>query len=218
MVQDWLTKRGIHNYTTTSQVKAPSNFTSINLPNDEFSGVERAIRTLRNAVQRHFESTESYAWVDFLPSFVCSYNNRSHSTTHMKPLDLAVDPMLTAPPPKKPKRGKAILPKIGAFVRLNRLKDTFDKESSGGWTEEVFKVVRHKIHSSNIPMLWVEDLLGEPIRGAYYPLEVQEVVWDGVRKVDKVLQTRKRKGEPSEYLVSYYGWPKKFIEWTRAKP
>ena len=182
-------------------------------------GVERVIRTIRNAVQRHFESVETYAWVDFLPKFVISYNNRSHSTTHMKPLDLAVDLMLVPPPNKKPKRSKSIqLPPVGSFVRLNRLKNTFDKESSGGWTEEVFKVVRHKIHSSNIPMLWVEDLLGEPIRGAYYPMECQEIEWDGKRKVNRVLKTRKRKNHPTEYFVSYYGWPEKFNEWSHVKP
>ena len=184
-----------------------------------FSGVERVIRTIRNAVQRHFESVETYAWVDFLPTFVISYNNRSHSTTHMKPLDLAVDQMLVAPPNKKAKRSENItLPPVGSFVRLNRLKNTFDKEYTGGWTEEVFKVVRHKIHSSNIPVLWVEDLMGEPIRGAYYPMECQKIEWDGVRKVNAVLNTRKRRGNPPEYLLSYYGWPKKFNEWSFVKP
>lgn len=137
----------------------------------------------------------------------------------MKPLDLAVDLMLVPPPNKKPRLSpKKILPPVGSYVRLNRLRNTFDKESSGGWTEEVFKVVRHKIHSTNIPMLWVEDLLGEPIRGAYYPLECQEVRWDGVRKVNSILKTRKRKGHPTEYLISYYGWPRKFNEWTFVKP
>lgn len=67
-------------------------------------------------------------------------------------------------------------------------------------------------------MLWVEDLQGEPIRGAYYPMEWQEVTWDGVRKVDSVLKTRKRKGHPPEYFISYYGWPNKFNEWTNIKP
>ena len=181
--------------------------------------MERVIRTIRNAVQRHFESADTYEWVNFLPTFVHLYNNRSHSTTHMKPLDLAVDLMLVPPPNKKPKLTPyAILPPVGSYVRLNRLRNTFDKESSGGWTEEVFKVVRHKIHSTNIPMLWVEDLLGEPIRGAYYPLECQEVRWDGVRKVNSILKTRKRKGHPTEYLISYYGWPRKFNEWTFVKP
>ena len=64
-VQSFLKQAGVHNYTTTSKVKAP--------------GVERLIRTIRTAVQRHFEWTKSQRWQDFLPTFIHSYNQRIRS-------------------------------------------------------------------------------------------------------------------------------------------
>lgn len=195
-VQRWLKDHNIGNYTTNSKVKAP--------------GVERVIRTIRLAVQRHFEASGSQKWIDYLPIFVSNYNNRKHSTTKLRPLDLANDPMLTVPYIPTPTKVSP-LPPIGSFVRLNRLRGIFDKEASGSWTSEVFRVARHKV-SSPIPMIYVQDLIGEPILGALYPEEYLKISWNGDKKVDTVFKTRKRAGK-TEQLVNYIGWPSKFTEW-----
>ena len=200
-VQSWLKEHDILNYTTTSQVKAP--------------GVERVIRTIRLACSRFFESTSTQRWIDFLPEFVSNYNNRDHSTTKLKPLDLANDPLLVvAQPYVKSKTRK--LPPIGSLVRLNKIRGVFGKESRGSWTKEVFRVVRHKLNAT-VPMVVVEDLLGEPIRGALYPEECQTVEWDGEKQVERVIGTRTR-GGINEYHVTYTGWPTKFNEWTTKNP
>ena len=199
MVQKWLKEQQIGNYTTNSKVKAP--------------GVERVIRTIRLAVQRHFEHTGAHRWIDYLPSFVSSYNNRKHSTTKQRPVDLVNDPMVTVPHAHAPQRDLS-LPPIGSFVRLNRLRGIFEKEASGNWTKEVFRVARHKV-SSPIPMVYVEDLTGEPVLGALYPEEYQPVAWDPKKKeIGTVLKTRHRKGKAPERLVTYIGWPSSYTEWT----
>ena len=141
-VQSWLKGRKIHNYTTTSKVKAP--------------GVERVIRTIRTAVQRYMESKDTGRWLEYLPRFVSHYNNRKHSTTGYRPLDLVNDPMLVVASPKD-KKSFVKLPPIGSYVRLNRLRNVFEKESTGNWTSEVFRVVRHK-SKATVPMLFVQDL------------------------------------------------------------
>lgn len=79
-VQNWLKNHGINNYTTTSDVKA--------------AGAERAIRTIRVALGRHFVYTHNQRWINYLPIFVNRYNNRIHSTTKQKPLDIVNDPTL----------------------------------------------------------------------------------------------------------------------------
>ena len=198
-VQSWLKQYRIGNYTTNSQVKAP--------------GVERVIRTIRLAVQRHFEHTGTLRWIDYLPLFVSNYNNRKHSTTKQRPVDLVSDPMITVPHAHSPDVALS-LPPIGSFVRLNRLRGIFEKEASGNWTREVFRVVRHKVTSS-IPMIYVEDLRGEPVLGGLYPEEYQQVAWDPTKKeIDKVLKKRQRKGQPTERFVTYLGWPSNYAEWT----
>ncbi len=197
-IQSYLRDRKINNYTTTSKVKAP--------------GVERAIRTRRMAVQRYFEANNTWKWQDYVPIFVQNYNNRVHSTTRHKPIDLIRDPNLLVyqKPIKKP---KVQLPPIGAFVRLNRLRSLFDKEASGSYTKEVFRVVQHKLNAP-IPMIKVEDLLGEPLKGALYPEEYTEIDWDGKKKIDKVLKTRTKSDKTKEYFVSFDGWPPKFNAWV----
>ena len=60
------------------------------------------------------------------------------------------------------------MPPIGAYVRLNRLRGLHDKEASGTFTEEVFRV-RGVSRKYPIPMVYVEDLLGEAVKGGHYP-------------------------------------------------
>lgn len=202
-VQKWLSEQGIHNYTTTAKVKAPN--------------VERFIRTLRKVFGRYFTWTENNRWIEFLPKFISNYNNRLHSTTKCRPLDLAMDPMLI---PKNttnvPLMTSWNLPPIGSFVRLNVNRGIFEKEGEGTWSTEVFLVVRNKLNQP-IPMVVLEDLNGEEIEGSFYPEEVQSVEWDGVKEAEEVLETRNVDGV-TEYLVAYKGWPDEFNEWTREEP
>ena len=78
-------------------------------------------------------------------------------------------------------------------------------------------MVRHNT-SRAIPLIYVEDLMGEQIQGGLYPEEYQQVTWNGKRELDKVLKERKPKGRPREYLVSYRGWPPKFNAWVKTLP
>ena len=199
-VQKWLKAHDIINYSTTSSVKAP--------------GVERAIRTIRNALSRYFLATGTLRWIDYLPKFISAYNNRVHSTTKHRPLDLVIDPMISYKHKKDPPK-RVELPSIGAMVRLNENRGPFGKESKGTWTKEVFRVTKHQTNTP-IPMIYIEDLKGEPIEGGFYPEEYQEIDWDG-HKEPQVLGQRQRNGV-IEYLVAYDGWPPKFNKWLPYDP
>ena len=147
-----------------------------------------------------------------------NYNNRDHSTTKKKPIDVATDTLITLPtsiPLDIGERPRQI-PPIGSFVRVNKLRDTFEKESRGSWSTEVFRVVGHKLRQS-VPMLVLHDLVGEPILGSFYLEEVQSIAWNGAKEVSQVLKTRTHRGL-KEYLVNYVGWPPKFLEWTENVP
>ena len=143
MVQDWLKTEKIKNYTTTAKVKAPN--------------VERLIRTVRTALQRYFTYTNSWRWIDWLPKFLNTYNNRTHSMTMQKPIDLVADPLVVSKQATLPKKSNKKLPAVGSFVRLNRLRGVFEKEATGNFSKEIFRVTGHKTAQA-IPMITIEDL------------------------------------------------------------
>lgn len=64
----------------------------------------------------------------------------------------------------------------------------------------------------------LEDWMGEDIQGTFYEPELQKIEADptGVFKVDKILRTRKRKGQEKEFLVHWLHWPDKFNSWVKA--
>ena len=165
------------------------------------------------AVQRYMEHTGEQKWEVFLPQFLHSYNHRTHSTTKQKPIDVISDPsiLVNSAATVKVPLNKFSLPPIGSFVRLNRLRSIFDKESSGNYTEEVFRVTAHKLLSP-IPMIRVVDLLGQPILGALYPQEYQPIRFDPSYSVNHVLKTRKVRGH-TQYLVSFHGFPSSYTKW-----
>lgn len=196
VVKKWLESKAIRLYTTTAKIKAP--------------GVERMIRTLRTAFQRHFESSQTFKWLEYLPKFQKYYNNRKHSTTRQTPNDIVNNPLAHVHRPVIKARNVK-LPPIGSFVRLNRLKGVFDKEASGNYTAEIFTVSGHK-RNQPIPMITVTDQLSIPILGSIYPEEFQVIKWTGEKQVDQVFETRKRRGK-TQRLVSYVGYPAKFKEW-----
>ena len=208
-VQKFLRQMSIHNYTTKSQVKAPN--------------VERVIRTIRTAVQRYMDHNKTSRWLEFVQEFIGNYNRRKHSTTGHPPNEVLNNPLLIIRPPKPRNMPKhqAPLPPIGSYVRLNRLRGLFDKEASGTWSEEVFRVRAHKT-SSPIHMIRVEDLAGEPVLGALYPQEYQPVIFDTKkRQVDRVLETRRRSHRGrrrTEYRVTFKGYPPSVTGWVHSLP
>lgn len=175
----------------------------------------RAIRTIRNAVQRHFEASKTLKWEAFVGQFIENYNKRVHSTTKVPPVDVVSEASALPEPPKAPAVRPWKIPQLGSFVRLNRLRGLHDKEASGNFTEEVFKVAGIS-RKYPIPMVYVEDLLGERVKGGLYPEEYQAIEWDQQRRVAKVIKQRHLKGRPREKLVTFVGYPDTYTLWVPA--
>ena len=203
-VQNWLKSVKIGNYQTSGAVKAPS--------------IERFIRTVRTYLQRYFVKHNTWRWLECLERFIGYYNRRKHSVTKVPPTDLATDPMIVLKPEPDNRRLSARLqkqlPPIGSYVRLNRLRHVFEKEASGTFGSEIFKVVKHKI-AQKIPMIRVEDLTGELILGSLYKGQYQPVVYSGEKTIRAVLKKRGA-GRRAQVQVSYYEYPEKYSEWIPA--
>ena len=50
--------------------------------------VDRFIRTIRNTLRKLWELNDNFVWVPYIDKIVDNYNNRVHSTTKNKPIDI----------------------------------------------------------------------------------------------------------------------------------
>ena len=91
----------------------------------------------------------------------------------------------------------------------------FEKEHAATWMEEIFKS-KEVIHKSSPPTFIIEDLLGEEIKGKFYKEQLQKVQLPTSFIVEKIHIRRKRKGI-TEVLVSWRGYPEKFMQWLPQK-
>jgi len=170
----FLKEQDINLYTTKSIVKA--------------SQAENSIRSLRIATAKYFELTKSQRWFDFINFYTLAYNDTTHSTTKQKPLDLVSDPLILLDDTDLPEQSAAktikenTLPPIGSYVRLSKIRTNFEKESTGTFTREIFKVIGHKL-GQKLPMVSIEDLKGKPVDGAFYTFEIYPVSFEAFQEV-----------------------------------
>ena len=100
---------------------------------------------------------------------------------------------------------------IGDWVRISYLKRTFDREYDEKWTREFFKVVKRE-YMQGKQLYTLEDYAGDPVEGRFYREELQPVTVTGdeIYKIEKVIKTIKKRGQPTQYLVRWLGWGPKF--------
>ena len=97
---------------------------------------------------------------------------------------------------------------IGDWVRISYLKRTFDPEYDEKWTREFFKVVKRE-YMQGKQLYTLEDYAGDLVEGRFYREELQPVTVTGdeVYKIDKMIKTIKKRGQPTQYPL---GWGPKF--------
>ena len=200
-VQKLFTQKGVKHFVTENETKA--------------SMVERFNRTLKTKMYRWFEQNDTKRYVDVLPKLVDSYNHSRHRTIGMRPADVNKSHV------------KKIFAKVygnhfassdkAKFqtkepVRISSAKTIFDKGYLPNWTDEVFKIKESVNHPKKVYK--IEDVDGEPVRGTFYPEELQSVSYDFPDKfvVETIVKERKRKGV-KEVLVKWKGYPVRYNSW-----
>lgn len=205
--QKAMKKEGVKTFLTNNEVKA--NY------------AERAIRTIKLRLARFFTRTQSYDWVNALSSVTESYNSSYHRTIRRTPASVTAENasevwqiQYGGPGPKPDGDFKL---EVGALVRISFLKRHFQRDYSERWSGELFKVKARR-RRGGLNVYELTDWLGESIQGLFYGPELQQVTVDpeGVFKIEKVLQTRKRRGHGKEFLIRWKYWPAKFDSWVLA--
>ena len=199
--QSLMKEYGIHHYHTFSPLKA--------------SLVERVNRTLKTKMYRQFTERNTLHWLDQLPNLVKEYNNDTHRTIGMTPLQA-----------EKKKNRKQVLQSIlqsrrrrstkqhfqvGDIVRLSRHKNLFAKGYTMNWTEELFRV--SEILPTRPRTYHVVDLLGEPVQGTFYAAELQKTQIPSYARIDKITNRKTLPNGQKMIRVKWKGYDGRFNQW-----
>ena len=153
-----------------------------------------------------------------IQDIVKCYNNSIHSGIRMKPACVTLynaseaRKKLADKYEKIPERGKKpkFCQRCGQRV--------FRKIYEGGWTIELFKIVR--ISTSQYPFIYfLHDLANDPIEGFFYEQElclVRKALGTVEFEIDEILESTGT-GAAKKYLVSWRGYPAKFNSYVSAK-
>jgi len=200
-VQNTLRKYGVKHFVTENETKA--------------SMVERFNRTLKTKMYRWFEQNNSKRYMDVLPELINSYNHSKHRTIGMRPVDVNkhnVKKIFNRVYGKHFANSDKEKFQNKQPVRISSAKTIFDKGYLPNWTDEVFKIS----NTVNLPkkIYKIEDIEGEPVRGTFYPEELESVTYDFPDKyvVEQVIKNRKLKGI-KEVFVKWKGYPSRYNSW-----
>ena len=155
--------KGIEMYNTHSETKA--------------SFAERAIRSLKRIIYRHMEEKKTYRYINKLPEFVKTINNRPHRAIGMAPSKvknsdvIAIHHNQTATKQAIQYRVKKPKFKVGDKVRIAKHNLPFRKGYKPQYTEEVF-VIREISTFKPVVTYLLKDLNDEDIIGRFYEPEL----------------------------------------------
>ena len=152
--EKWLSDNDINMYSTYNEGKSVV--------------AERYIRTLKNKLYKHMTDTGKNVYYNVLDDVVNKYNNTTHSTIKMKPMDVKNNKRVYIDEHNE-KDSKF---KVGDRVRISTYKNIFAKRYAPNWSSEIFIV--DKINDT-VPYTYnLKDLNDEEIIGSFYDRELQK--------------------------------------------
>lgn len=181
--------------------------------------VERFNRTLQGLIYRWFTKTGTRKYIDVIQSIVDGYNDRYHRSIGMAPNRVNFDNQegvwqkLYNYRTKPEKRSDEKLA-VGDYVRISKVRMTFERGYTPNWSYEIFRV-RKRLDTSPITYA-LRDLNGEDVEGGFYQSELQKVAKPQKFKVEKVL-AEKKIGKKRYLLIKWLGYSDKFNQWVHDK-
>ena len=148
---------GINHYKTQTKTKWKASI------------AERAIRTIKEKLEKYFHITGKRKWIDAIDQIVSNYNNTPHSSHGYPPNEVVNRPrgeIYKLLYPNKSLKIQCRLKK-GDLVRILREKRLFEKGYTPKWSKEIYKI--SDIRQSNT-MCWykVRSIDDKPLKGIWY--------------------------------------------------
>lgn len=179
---------------------------------------ERFNRSLKSIMWQRFTEEQNHKWIHILPDLLKEYNNKIHKSIKMTPVEASKktneNALLeyqygdTLEAAKDPENTDTKI-KLGDWVRVSKIKRTFEKGYTPNWSTEVFKVVAKNLVVP--PTFKLQDWYGETLQGSFYEKELQKTELGDQFIVEKVLKTKMEKGVKMA-LVKYLGYKEPY--WT----
>jgi hypothetical protein len=177
--------------------------------------VERFNRTLKSKMWKYFTRHNTEKYIDILKDLVSAYNHTKHRTIGMTPSQvnksneyelwkhLYQNDFL-----------KSVKYKfnVGDYVRISKIKKTFEKGYLPNWTSEIFNIYQRR--ATNPVTYKLRDLQNEDLLGSFYEYDMLAV---SKPKLDilnyiTIMKTRKQ-NKKMQYYVHYKGWDSRFDQW-----
>lgn len=203
IMTDMLKKYGILLYQTKNELKS--------------CFVEIFNRTLRRRISKFMTWNRTNSFIEHLDNIIHGYNNSYHRSINMTPFQVCPEnqaQLWSYLYEREPIKQTKTLYRIGQYVRLAKLRNTFEKATSNpGYTSEIFKITKVNCRPETPVTYSLSDLLKEEIEGEFYSREIAPVQFsESELVIYKVYKTRKR-GGIKEHQISYLGYPNDYRKW-----
>ena len=108
------------------------------------SMAERAIRTIKNRLQKYFVKAGKNIWIDIIDQVAKNYNATPHSSHGLPPLDVTDENRNEVYKKMYPNKGLTTVCKlkIGDKVRILKEKTDFEKGYTQTWSDEIFEIIK----------------------------------------------------------------------------
>jgi hypothetical protein len=183
---------------------------------------ERFNRTLQDLMYKYMTENETKKYINVLQDLVNVYNNRGHRTLqYLTPKEAEDDinhkKVVSSHNINYAKiisKRKGAKYKVGQRVRINILKNRFEKGYEERFTREHFEITTI-LDRQPIVMYKVRSLNdGQTVKGGFYEEELQPSESE-VFKVEKVLKTRRHRGQ-LQYFVKWQNYGNEHNSWINA--
>jgi hypothetical protein len=184
---------------------------------------ERFIRTIKEKIYRFLDNQPgNNRYIDHLQDLVTSYNSTYHVSIKMAPnevdqttLSKVLHNLYSHLWTKNTKNArKPPLYKINDRVRISSARNIFRKGYKGKWKEEVFIIHKNRFGFPQ-HLYTLKDWHGRILDGSFYENELQKMNLndDSLFIVEKILDTRQRRGREKEFLIRWAGYSEDFDSW-----
>lgn len=162
-IKDWAKRNlRIFHYATSPDVKA--------------GVVERAIRTIKTRMWKHFTHTNTFRYVDILPKLMRSINSTPSRVTRHRPdrVTLENEALVRSIAYNRPFERVPYRYKVGDIVRITTERGVFAKGYAKRYSEETFRISA-ALKYRRPATYRLEDLSGDAVEGVFYEPELVRV-------------------------------------------
>ena len=148
---------GINHYKTPTRTKWKASM------------AERAIRTIKNRLQKYFHLSGKNLWINEINQIVQNYNSTPHSSHGFPPLDVSDENREIVYKKLYPNKDLTTICKLnkGDKVRILKEKKEFEKAYTQKWSDQIYTIAKVR-QSGGVCWYKLKDHNGETLKGIWY--------------------------------------------------